>query len=518
MQDCQFRIVVVGAGSAGYFAASALKYNHPNIDVVIVYDPAAPSIGVGESLNWYTPTFMRDVLGQTDPLAWMLATRSTLKFGTKHMGFDGTDRPWFFSQPDYRRQPMWVTDTGESVHHVHRLKLWQNLQHQGMEGSYNSVSSSNHWHMIHNTLPIDAQGNLDAPVGYLHTYHLNSVHSGIWVHNSIGKPAGVREEFGSVQSVKKDSNGFIECLVLNTGTEVHGNLFIDCTGFAQVLARAMDFEYEDYESYWNDSAIVGPHHYVDHSQRDCYTTVAAVDHGWRFSVPMDVRSGEGYVFNSRISSVDVDRLVAEHHAVTGYHDIAHKMLRWRPGHYRKAMDKNCVLLGLSHGFVDPFDANGFSATLSHIHILTILLGQDPAYKIDWHDFYNNKVNNICNSVKFRIEVAMHLAPKNDTAYWQAMQDAGAKAHTLERLLDIMADDAREIGNNGDRDAFRYTQHTFATHADYYGIKHPQIPHEMFDSQTHLDAMTHFLQSKNQFEALAKSAMPTADFYKQHYQL
>ena len=67
----KLKIVIVGAGAAGYFAAAAIKRNCPEHEVVVVSDPNTPHIGVGEAIAWNGPNFMQVVLGLKD-FQWML--------------------------------------------------------------------------------------------------------------------------------------------------------------------------------------------------------------------------------------------------------------------------------------------------------------------------------------------------------------------------------------------------------------------------------------------------------------
>ena len=89
------KVVIVGAGAAGYFAAAAIKRNCPGTDVTIVHDPNTPYIGVGESIAFNCRDVMRKLFGIDDESSydWMKKSNSSYKYGVAFFGFDGTETP-----------------------------------------------------------------------------------------------------------------------------------------------------------------------------------------------------------------------------------------------------------------------------------------------------------------------------------------------------------------------------------------------------------------------------------------
>ena len=71
-------IVVVGAGTSGWLAASAIKKQNPDINVTLVYDSQIKTMGVGETIYFGMPKFNREVLGIKDH-EWMSAVNATYK-------------------------------------------------------------------------------------------------------------------------------------------------------------------------------------------------------------------------------------------------------------------------------------------------------------------------------------------------------------------------------------------------------------------------------------------------------
>jgi tryptophan 6-halogenase len=530
------KIVVVGAGAAGYFAAAALKRNLPDVDVTVVHDPNTPSIGVGESLAWNSVTFMKNILGLTREFDWVIKSRSTVKLGTTHMGFDGTDKKHLFCFPmnvsadilyhkHYQSYNDFIHyDQTNSITKTSLLRVWEHCKENGLidHESYSATAADTYWHIKHNTLPIDANGGWTLPPVTTYSHNINAPLVGRAIHDLVGKPSGVVEIASKIKEVVIGETGSIDHLVLDDDSSIHADLFIDCSGFARILAKRVDNQFVELDEYWNNSAIVGPHRYSDYSEHKNTSTLAAMTHGWRFSVPMDVRSGEGYIFNSRLYNKDIDELVAEHQTATGITDVNFRKISWTPGYYKDAFVKNCVLLGLSHGFSEPFDANGFSATLGHIMTLVGVLGKDDNFEFAWQKDYNRVVSEVSDNITFRINCAMHLAPKNDTQYWQEMKQAERKWNTKEKFLDAQADYKQgkhiRLSFRGFESTYGYGRHVFLNQGAYYGIPNIRVPHLNITPQTEQLAVNFFDYYQQRSNIKAQNSLPTSDFYKKFYKL
>ena len=71
---------VIGGGTAGYFAALALKARFAHLQVTMVESSLVPIIGVGEATTTLMPVFLHKVLG-IDVVEFYERVRPTWKMG-----------------------------------------------------------------------------------------------------------------------------------------------------------------------------------------------------------------------------------------------------------------------------------------------------------------------------------------------------------------------------------------------------------------------------------------------------
>lgn len=519
------KIVIAGAGAAGYFAAAAIRRNCPNTDVTVVYDPDTPHIGVGESIAWNGAHFMRDILGLTT-FEWLKESGSTFKYSVGLQSFHGTDEI-YHTLPPFNPP---VSSLFKSVRHANfdyypgdgsEISLYDMLLHlwaKGLiDGSNLQVYSSELFHfMDQNKSPIDSKGqwSVDAFAG--HSYHINANYIKDVVHERVGRPHGVKTLARKIKDVILTENGAIDHLLLDDDQHLRADLFIDSTGFARVLARRLPYKFDPCDEYFNDTALVGPHVFADESEYSGTTLSQAMDYGWRFSISAEGRSGEGYVFNSRIFDRE-DQLIDEYQRKTGKRDVSFRKLKWQPGYQHDTFVKNCITIGIAHGFSDVFDANNFSATLRQIETLVYSINNYPGTEFLWRDYYNNYCRHISWDIVFRIQTAFHLARRRDTIYWQEMSRAAKKFDTEQRLIDSIFDPTRRLLPNREDNKYAYSQHLFINQAVY---NQTPISRDRclldIDSDTESLALQFFHFFKNSYEIKARKAISIPDFYREIY--
>jgi tryptophan halogenase len=227
------------------------------------------------------------------------------------------------------------------------------------------------------------------------------------------------------------SSGFINSVTLDDGRNIEGQLFIDCSGFKGLLIeQALHTGYEDW-SHWLfcDTAVAVQTESV--GATNPYTRSIAGDAGWQWRIPLQHRTGNGYIYSSQFETdEDAQNILLE--TVQGTPINQPRKIAFTPGRRKQIWNKNCFALGLASGFLEPLESTSISLVQTAIaKLLSFFPDSDfnPYDIAEVNRLHNREVENIRDFLILHYKIT----GRTDSEFWrrcQAMEIPDLLAHKM----------------------------------------------------------------------------------------
>jgi tryptophan 7-halogenase len=391
------KVVVAGGGTAGWIAATALSRQlGPLLDITLVESDEIGTVGVGEATIPTFKTFHR--LMDIDEQEFMRATNASFKLGISFENWGEVGDRYIHSFGQIGKG-IWMGD----FHH-----FWYQAKAYGSNCSLDDYCLE--------LQAADAERfdhNEQKPLSY--AYHLDATAYARFLR-AICEARGVRRVEGKITRVDQHAEtGDITSLLIDNGTEVEGDLFIDCTGFRGLLIeQTLKTGYEDWSEWLpTNSAFAVQTESVKPAVP--YTRAVAHHAGWRWQIPLQHRVGNGLVFCSDYMSDDEARdfLLKE---VDGKPLFEPRKINYVTGTRRKSWNKNVIALGLSSGFVEPLESTSIHLIMVAI---TRLLQMFPfSDDVDGLRDRFNKMSRVeLEKIRDFIILHYHQTERTDSPFW-----------------------------------------------------------------------------------------------------
>ena len=414
------RVVIAGGGTAGWMTATALsKTLGHRIEVILVESEEIGTVGVGEATIPTMVTFHR--LIDVNEQAFMAASRGSIKLGIAFENWRHRGHRYIHS----------FGVTGKDHWSAGFQHFWLKAVTRGLARDYGDYCLE--------LRAADENRFAHLPRGGMnYAYHLDAALYARFLRR-ISEHHGAHRVEGRIVEVKTDTeSGWITALRLADGSEIEGDLFIDCSGLRGLLiGQTLGVEYQDW-SHWlpNDSAVA----VQNESARDPvpYTRAIAGDAGWQWRIPLQHRIGSGIVFSSKhLDDESAKRQLLD--TVDGKLLIEPRVIRFKPGQRRDVWRANCIAIGLSSGFIEPLES-------TNIHLIqrsVIRLMQMFPQVITQPDIdeYNRQTAEEVNSIRDFVVMHYKVTDRDDTAYWRACREM-AVPPSLQRRIDLFRDTGR----------------------------------------------------------------------------
>ncbi|MEI5638859.1 MULTISPECIES: tryptophan halogenase family protein [unclassified Pseudoalteromonas] len=398
------KIVILGGGTAGWMAANMMAKNWADkaIDITVVESSSIGIIGVGEGSTPQFKGFM-DYLGIPEA-EWMPACNATYKNGIRFI--DWSTKPGFSSyfhpfpaQPDDYSAPAFFHNS-----FVRRKAI-------DVEGHPDHFFLATHLANT-NKSPIAAE-NFPFEINY--GYHFDSTLLGKLLA-SKAKELNVKHIDATISDVRKQINGDIAALITSEGSEIAGDIFVDCSGFKSLLLQqALGVGFDSFgDNLFNDAAVVLPTEQGDIISSE--TKSVARKYGWSWHIPLTNRIGNGYVYSQRYC--DQDQAETELRSALGLldSDIEARHIKMKVGQVKTHWQNNCIAIGLSQGFIEPLEATALHIVQETVQSF-IECYQEAGFTDGKRDKHNHSITARYQAIRDYIVAHYRVNSRTDTQYW-----------------------------------------------------------------------------------------------------
>jgi tryptophan halogenase len=406
MTDSRIRnIVIVGGGTAGWMAAAAFaKVLGADYSIRLVESEEIGTVGVGEGTVPHLKLF-NNLLG-IDDVEFVKNTQGTFKLGVQFNDWG-------------RLGDSYVHGFGTIGHDVGLLpfhQYWIKAHRAGKAQDIGTYSLNTVAAPRGRFMPSASDAPPGSPLANVaYAYHFDAGKYARFLRG-YAEQRGVRRTEGKVaRTVLHPDSGFVEAIVLESGERIEGELFIDCSGFRGLLIeQALHTGYLDF-SHWLpcDRALavacerVGP--------PTPYTRASARPAGWQWRIPLQHRTGNGYVYSSAHVSDDEAAATLLGH-LDGKPMGEPRLLRFTTGVRRQAWNRNVVALGLAGGFMEPLESTSIYMIQSGIARLLNLFPQRDFSPV-LIERYNAQSRFEYEHIRDFLILHYHATKRDDTPFW-----------------------------------------------------------------------------------------------------
>lgn len=396
------RVVIVGGGTSGWMTAAALSRMLPaDVSIQLIESEKIGTVGVGEATIPHIRYF--NALLGIDELEFIQATQATFKLAIQFVG-------WGSESSRYMHP---FSDFGGDVHGIGFHHYWLKLREQCPELSFDEFSLAAQAALAGRFAP----PSIDADFGYGYAFHLDASRYAAYLRR-YAEQRGVRRIEGKVQSVQQHpQSGDITSVILETGTEIAGNIFIDCSGFRSLLlGQTLGVPFQSWRHWLPcDRAVAMASDAL--AELPSFTRATATSNGWQWRIPLQERTGNGQVYCS--SQLSDDEACAQLRTALNSEPITEpNLIRFEAGCRRHSWEKNCIAIGLSSGFLEPLESTSIYLIQMAIFKLIEFFPRTSTLDIS-REAFNRWMEVEYHSVRDFIILHYHLNQRQDSEFWRS---------------------------------------------------------------------------------------------------
>jgi tryptophan halogenase len=422
MQRKVRKVVIVGGGTAGWMTAATIARMSLGMPYTIelIESEEIGTVGVGEATIPPIGDFNRSM--KIDENEFMRATQATIKLGIEFVDWYRVGQSYIHPFGHY----------GVPMHNIYFHHFW--LRHRAQGGTLSpDVFCMNimacHAGRFGHLLPGDRLPL--PPLAY--AYHFDA---GLYAQflRRMAEADGVKRIEGKIVDVQQNGeDGFIESVKLMDGRVVAGDLFVDCSGFRGLLIeQTLKAGYEDWRHWLPcDRAMAVPCARV--AATTPYTRSTSREAGWQWRIPLQHRTGNGYVYCSEFISDDeaASKLLGR---LDGAALGDPRPLRFIGGRRKEVWKKNVVAIGLASGFLEPLESTSIHLIQSMIARFLFMFPGD-GFDQATIDKFNMLARNELEEIRDLLVLHYTATARDDTPFWRHCR-AIRKSDSLQNRWDM----------------------------------------------------------------------------------
>ena len=402
-------ICILGGGTAGWMTAAALsnKFSALGLKIKLIESDQIGTVGVGEATLPHI-RFFNETLG-IDERTFMRETEATFKLGIEFCDWGKIGDHYIHPFGDY----------GIPIDRLDFHQAWLRLREAGLASRIDDYS-----------YPILAaeQGRFQMPKGDIdqigsnfgYAYQFDSSLYAKFLRRYAERNGVHRIEGKVVDTQLNSETGFVEQVKLESGDSIAADLFVDCSGFRGILIeQAMATGYDDWSEWLPcNRAVAAP--CEARGELLPYTRATARTAGWQWRIPLQHRTGNGYVYWNEFISDDE----AAHQLMSTLEGPAladTKQLFFKTGRRKKFWNKNVVSIGLSGGFLEPLESTSIHLIQEGITALVEFFPQREVSALDAEE-YNAQMG--LNYERVRDFLLLHYVAtqRDDSPMWRYFRE------------------------------------------------------------------------------------------------
>ncbi|MFC7292933.1 tryptophan halogenase family protein [Hirschia litorea] len=411
-------ILIVGGGTAGWMTAIAIAsvLKQDNVQITLIESREVGIVGVGEATLPHIRYFIQS-LG-IDEREFVAATDATIKLGIEFVDWGCKGDRYIHPFGEYG-----LPNDGIAFHHF-----------------YNKFKEMSP--ICDYSLPVVAakKGKFYPPSKnlssvnstYQFAYQFDATKFAPFLRKKSEK-LGVKRVEGKIIDVKKHADGNIASVSTEDGRCLEADFFVDCSGFSGLLVdKALGTKWQSWAEWLPcNRAVVAP---CEHAGPLLpYTRATAKEFGWQWRIPLQTRTGNGYVYSSQFAKdVEVEEQFASSLEGDMLADL--RVLRFETGRREKFWNRNCVSIGLSGGFLEPLESTSIYLIQQGITYFLELFPEDVESPIRANE-YNRMMDMEFERIRDFLILHYYATEREDSSFWKHMKNLKIP-HSLSEKIEL----------------------------------------------------------------------------------